>query len=202
MALGPVPRVVVKVLPGARWRRGELGVFRGAGSPVFSFLSRRQHRLSLAPSFLGQTLCCLRGTIFQYPTDPSGNMALAAHKCSWRQANPLSAGKRRLAPGGSFSKSEKPKKPSSSAPTAGEAERRWQWQESVPRRLQPGCPVDRLHAGRQARLRPREGEGEGEGAPAAFARVRRLRLPSKEYPPLLSRVRSIHLPSKEAPPAE
>ena len=72
MALGPVPRVVVKVLPGARWRRGGLGVFRGAGSPVFSFLSRRQHRLSLAPSFLGQTLCCLRGTIFQYPPTHPG----------------------------------------------------------------------------------------------------------------------------------
>ena len=66
VALGPVPRVVVKVLPGARWRRGGLGVFRGAGSPVFSFLSRRQHRLSLAPPFcLGQTLCCLRGGIFR-----------------------------------------------------------------------------------------------------------------------------------------
>ena len=41
-------------------------------------------------------------------------MALAAHKCSWRQANPLSAGKRRLAPGGrafqSKTASTRPKK--------------------------------------------------------------------------------------------
>ena len=68
MALGPVPRVVVKVLPGARWRRGGLGVFRGAGSPVFSFLSRRQHRLSLAPSFLGRGNFHCQGSSHSRPT--------------------------------------------------------------------------------------------------------------------------------------
>ena len=49
VALGPVPRVVVKVLPGARWRRGELGVFRGAASRLpcltFSQVQSARNRL-------------------------------------------------------------------------------------------------------------------------------------------------------------
>ena len=84
-----------------------------AWAAVFSFLSRRQHRLSLAPSFLGQALCCLRGAISNTrpPTREYGiGCAQAQLAASWplrpcerQKMQSVERGETEAGPGGAFS---------------------------------------------------------------------------------------------------